>query len=392
MFDKKNKTSDTKENSTDKEFAALKEKDKNNQQDKMSIEELINNIKDTLFIELTEEMNDDSITDIEWDGDCLWLKQIGIGCYLSPKKLSKNYVDNLAIRLSNIMGRNFNQANPVLEADTKTLRISITHESRSGKKSITIRKLPVIMRYGHEDLVNAGTIPEKLLNLLENCVIAHCTVLIGGTPQAGKTELLKYLTNFIPANEKVMTIEDNSEIHYKELHPNKNCTPFIVDKRFGYSEAIKMSLRHNTDWVLISESRGKEVKELINVLNTGLHCMTTLHLDEVSDIPDRLFSMLEDQKNSRFIDNVYKYIDVGLVIAVDKKQERKIIDFGFFERNETGNHYRPFYNIDDGVIPGKDMLPENMKKIFKRAGIDNPYERPKAYTGAIPVEKERSAE
>lgn len=89
MFDKKNKTSDTKENSTDKEFAALKEKDKNNQQDKMSIEELINNIKDTLFIELTEEMNDDSITDIEWDGDCLWLKQIGIGCYLSPKKLSK---------------------------------------------------------------------------------------------------------------------------------------------------------------------------------------------------------------------------------------------------------------------------------------------------------------
>lgn len=248
------------------------------------------------------------------------------------------------------------------------------------------------MRYGHEDLVNAGTIPEKLLNLLENCVIAHCTVLIGGTPQAGKTELLKYLTNFIPANEKVMTIEDNSEIHYKELHPNKNCTPFIVDKRFGYSEAIKMSLRHNTDWVLISESRGKEVKELINVLNTGLHCMTTLHLDEVSDIPDRLFSMLEDQKNSRFIDNVYKYIDVGLVIAVDKKQERKINDFGFFERNETGNHYRPFYNIDDGVIPEKDMLPESMKKIFKRAGIDNPYERPKAYAGAIPVEKERSTE
>ena len=168
MFDKKNKTSDTKENSTDKEFAALKEKDKNNQQDKMSIEELINNIKDTLFIDLTEEMNNDSITDIEWDGDCLWLKQIGIGCYLSPKKLSKNYVDNLAIRLSNIMGRNFNQANPVLEADTKTLRISITHESRSGKKSITIRKLSVVMRYGHEDLVNAGTIPEKLLNLLEN--------------------------------------------------------------------------------------------------------------------------------------------------------------------------------------------------------------------------------
>lgn len=38
------------------------------------------------------------------------------------------------------------------------------------------------------------------------------------------------------------------------------------------------------------------------------------------------------------------------------------------------------------------MLPENMKKIFKRAGIDNPYERPKAYAGAIPVEKERSAE
>ncbi len=350
----------------------------------LSLEELIESIKDTLFSEINDEINDDSITDIEWDGDGLWLTQLGKGCFLSDKKLSDEYIDNLSIRLSDIMKENFNQANPVLEAHTETLRISIIHESRSTKKSITIRKLPLTIRYTHEQLVEAKTLPEPILNLLENCIIAHCNAVIGGKPHAGKTELLKYLTSFIPANEKVMTLEDNAEIHYKQLHPNKKSTPLYIDEAFNYTAGIRACLRQNADWLLLSEARGNEVSELLNALSTGLYCMTTLHTDSVADMPDRLFNMLSDQNNSRFINNVYRYVKVGLVISADKKEHREVEDFGFFEHDIDGtNTFIPFYNSFDGVIPPASELPKSIKKALTKAGITDPYKRPEIYESAV---------
>lgn len=101
-----------------------------------SLEDILKRTGDTLFTEIKEFYDDDSITDIEWDGENLWITQIGKGCYKVDKKLSKEYTENLAARLSNIMKVNFTPNKPVLEAHTDNLRISVFHESRCGKNHL----------------------------------------------------------------------------------------------------------------------------------------------------------------------------------------------------------------------------------------------------------------
>ena len=116
-----------------------------------------------------------SVTDIEWDGYNLWITQLGRGCYISMKELSDRYMDNLSIRLANIMGASFNRMHPILEANTESLRISIWHESRCGKKEHGNKKdTTESCDFGHADLMSGLTTLRRVLShCLENCVTAH---------------------------------------------------------------------------------------------------------------------------------------------------------------------------------------------------------------------------
>lgn len=120
------------------------------------------------------------------------------------------------------------------------------------------------------------------------------------------------------------------EIHYKQIYKNRKSVQFLVDSKYDYTDAISACLRHDVDWLLLSEARGPEVLELLNALSTGSFCMTTIHTDSVADIPDRMYNMLgSGVENPRFINNIYRYIDVGLIIKADKKENRLVSEIGF---------------------------------------------------------------
>lgn len=336
---------------------------------KLSIEQN----KEELFSEIIDEINNDSITDIEWDGRNLWITELGKGSYISKKELSARYVENLSIRLSNIMGSSFNRYHPILEANTEELRISIWHESRCQDKSIAIRKIPRSLRFNHFSILDTSYASEEIITLLENCITAHLSTVIGGQPHAGKTELLKYLSTFIPADEKVGVYEDNQEIHYRIINPNKKCVEFYVDERVSYPDIIKAGLRHNIDWILLSESRGPEVMDLLNSLSTGAFCMTTMHLDDVRDMPDRMYNMLGTSNvTDRFVNSIYKYIDLVVLVACDKFEKRRIAQVGFLSRVNNCNQCTVVY--EDGEITN-DPIPSEIIERFHQFGIMNPYEQ-----------------
>ena len=73
--------------------------------EKEQLQELIENNKEDIFSEIKDEISDDTVTDIEWDGYNLWITQLGRGCYISMKELSDRYMDNLSIR--QILHKNF---------------------------------------------------------------------------------------------------------------------------------------------------------------------------------------------------------------------------------------------------------------------------------------------
>lgn len=337
----------------------------------LSLKGFIQQNRAELFCEVEALIQDNNVTDIEWDGYNLWVTDLRRGCYRDGRKLSESYVDNLSIRLANIMKVPFNRVHPILEANTEDLRISIWHESRCEKKSMAIRKIPTTLRFKHWDMIKEGYATEEMANFLENCVLAHCNIVIGGQPHAGKTELLKYLSTFIPANEKVGVYEDNQEIHYRKINPGKKCAEFFVDDRFSYSQIIKAGLRHNIDWTLLSESRGPEVLDLLNSLSTGSSCMTTIHLDDVRGLPDRMYNMLgECDVTERFINSIYKYIDLGILVECDAKERRRITQVALFDRLHGENVCTVLYDRDGRT---EKEVPKEYLLRFKRYGIDNPF-------------------
>ena len=210
------------------------------------------NLKEESFGPLLPYVADKEITDINYNGEDVWVEHLKKGIYKVPVHLSEEFVSQFSIRVSNVVSEQINKFNNVLEAETDVLRISIIHPSATNTGyAISIRKTPAVMRLTEEKMLREQYCSKEILKFLIHCMKARMNMVFCGRPGAGKTELLKFLTQYIPREEKVMTIEDNLEIHYREINPGANCVELKVDDElFSYTKAIKTALRQNPQWVL----------------------------------------------------------------------------------------------------------------------------------------------
>lgn len=336
------------------------------------------NLKEECFGPLLPYVLDDEITDINFNGRDVWVEHLRRGIYKVPIVLTKEFVSQFSIRISNVVSEQINKYNNVLEAETDILRISIIHASATNTGyAISIRKTPAVMRLTAEKMLRERYCTEDILGFLINCIRARMNMVFCGRPGAGKTELLKFLTQFIPKGEKVMTIEDNLEIHYQDINPGSNCVELKVDEElFPYTKAIKTALRQNPQWVLLSEARSVEVKYLLECFSTGLHGLTTLHTDDTRKIPDRIQNMMQDAyAASRLENDIYNFVNVGVLLSRKMKRTGEIVrsieQICLFDRVEEQNV--TMLIAQDGRFISKE-IPENLKMKFENAGIDRPFE------------------
>ena len=339
-------------------------------------------LKDENYGLLLPFVQDINVTDINWNGMHLWIDDLTRGRYMSDVKLSDEFVNSFAIRISNVADRTFNKYNPKLEAETEELRITIIHDSVSHTGTcISIRKTPAIKRIEFEKSINNGSYCSRTVaDFISNCIKAKLNVVICGLPGVGKTELLKYLTNYIQPRDRVITIEDTLEIHYSKINVGYDCLEFKVDENtFTYVDAIKESLRLLPQWILLSEARSKEVKYLIESLSTGAKCITTLHTDDVTKVPDRIENMLQNEAVSdSFKDQIYEFLDIAILvdksIAVDddgtEHIERFISQVAVYTHDKDKNICNLI--VDDGKLVNEQIQDSVLKK-FKLAGINNPF-------------------
>ena len=330
-------------------------------------------LPDRAFGDLLKYILDENITDINWSGG-LWINDLEKGRYKVEGFVLKDvFIQQFYTRISNLMNVQFNQNHPLLEAETDSLRISILHDSVTNTGiSISIRKTPAIRRINKDRLIPDGYCTEEIDAFMENAIRAHCTVIVGGLPGVGKTEYIKDLTNYIPAYERVYTIEDNLELRYSAINPDKDCVEIKVSENFGYAEALKASKRQLPTWVLLAEARGKEVKYLLENISAGVHCLTTVHLDDASKIPDRLRNMGQNINEN----DVYSFVDIGVqlqsIVREGEKITRRIAQVMCLSRSEEKNEKVMIY--EDGKILTKN-LPKDIMRKFKMAGIENPFVR-----------------
>lgn len=321
-------------------------------------------------------VNDD-VTDIDISGKALWVTDCSNQrSSISTVTLDDEFIEQFTKRVSNIVSQPFHKMNPVLEAETETLRITIVHEDVcQGKRCICIRKSLPRVRLSSDNVISSGYMSAETLDFLKKCVKAGMNMVFAGNPGVGKTECARFLSNYIPDDMRVITIEDTPEWHYSKMNPNSDCVEITVGKNLDYTKAIKTCMRLNPKWMILSEARSVEVLSLIEGFSTGVKGMTTLHTDDVRNVPDRILNMAAQKRDEeRLLADIYTFVDIAVLIKrreirneQGQNEVRRYVDqVAVFTREGHENCIHMI--VEDGKFY-EDRVPVCLRKQFADIGI-----------------------
>jgi pilus assembly protein CpaF len=160
--------------------------------------------------------------------------------------------------------------------------------------TITIRKFSK-ERLTIRELIEFGSITESMAEFLQACVVARLNILISGGTGSGKTTLLNILSGFIPAQDRIVTIEDAAELQLQQDHVVRLETkPPNPEGRYGITirDLVRNSLRMRPERIVVGEVRGGEALDMLQAMNTGHDgSLTTLHANTPRDAISRIETM-----------------------------------------------------------------------------------------------------
>jgi pilus assembly protein CpaF len=200
-------------------------------------------------------------------------------------------------RIVSRLGRRIDESNPMVDArlpDGSRVNAVIPPLSLEGP-TLSIR------RFGAEplkaeDLLRFRSITDDILRFLAAAVDSRCSVLVSGGTGGGKTTLLNVLSRYIPATERIITIEDSAELILQHKHRVRMETRPANTEGSGevtQRDLVRNSLRMRPDRIIVGEVRGPEVWDMLQAMNTGHEgSLTTIHANSVRDALSRLEMMV----------------------------------------------------------------------------------------------------
>ena len=204
---------------------------------------------------------------------------------------------NIIDRIVSAVGRRVDESSPMVDArlaDGSRVHVIIPPLAIDGP-ILSIRRFAV-ERLGIADLLRLGTLTEPVASVLKAVVLARLNVLISGGTGAGKTTLLNVLSGFIPATERIVTIEDSAELQLQQPHVVRLETrPPNIEGRgeIAQRELLRNSLRMRPDRIVVGEVRGGEALDMLQAMNTGHDgSLTTVHANTPRDALGRIETMV----------------------------------------------------------------------------------------------------
>jgi pilus assembly protein CpaF len=259
---------------------------------------------------------------IEKDGFLQEIRGLSLG-----EKSLMIAVKNIARRL----GDDISEAKPILDSrlpDGSRVAAVIPPCSLNGV-TLTIRKFNS-RHFSVKDLVEVGTLERWLANQLEDYVLARKNVLISGGTGTGKTTLVNILAKFIPEDERILLIEDTSEIQVEhqnlvrlEARQPQNGLPTVTIR-----DLLRAALRHRPDRIILGEIRGGEAYDLLQLLNTGHSgSLSTVHATSAKQALARFTSCVLQSG----VDLPYRAIktnighSVNVVVQLERRPGRRFV-------------------------------------------------------------------
>ena len=329
------------------------------------------------FGPLKEFLDDDNITDISYTNNGqIHLKTLDKGVYpVERLDINNALLEKLAFQCSNVMGKTFNMAHPLLDAESAELRLNFVHDSiATNGIACTIRKTPAKIRLNKEKLLNEKYVTKELLEFLLTCVNGHCNIIVSGETGSGKTELVKYLASHIKENEKIITIEDTLELHLDKIFPHRDIVAMKTNNIAGYSDVLVACMRQNPRWILLSEVRSAEaVTAVRNSISSGHNILSTIHSDRAKNVPMRMYSLLEtNQDIDQFLKSIHRYVQLAIHVKGYMSKE-----LGRFQREIV--EVCEFY-VDDENNAGANVIYK--KNLDGKISFNEPSKYLKDYLGS----------
>jgi pilus assembly protein CpaF len=195
------------------------------------------------------------------------------------------------------VGRRIDESSPMVDArlpDGSRVNVAIKPIAIDGPL-VSIRKFAE-RALSMERLVEVGTIRPPIVDVLKAAVRGRISLIISGGTGSGKTTMLNALSSYIPADERLITIEDAAELQLQQLHVGRLETrPPNAEGRgeIRQRELVKNALRMRPDRIIIGECRGEEAFDMLQAMNTGHEgSMTTVHANSPRDALRRLEQMV----------------------------------------------------------------------------------------------------
>ncbi len=200
-------------------------------------------------------------------------------------------------KIVSAVGRRVDESNPYVDArlaDGSRFNAMVPPIAVDGSL-VSIRKFKKD-KLGIDDLVNFGAFTEEMAAYLQAAVSTRLNVIVSGGTGSGKTTTLNALSSFIDDAERILTIEDTAELQLQQTHVGRmESRPPNVEGKGEVSprDCLKNALRMRPDRIIVGETRGSEVIDMLQAMNTGHDgSMTTIHANSARDGISRLENMI----------------------------------------------------------------------------------------------------
>ena len=200
-------------------------------------------------------------------------------------------------KIVSAVGRRVDESNPYVDArlkDGSRFNAMVPPVAVDGSL-VSIRKFKKD-KLGIDDLVEFGAFTEEMAAYLQAAVATRLNVIVSGGTGSGKTTTLNALSSFIDNAERILTIEDTAELQLQQTHVGRmESRPPNVEGKGEVSprDCLKNALRMRPDRIIVGETRGEEVIDMLQAMNTGHDgSMTTIHANSARDGVSRLENMI----------------------------------------------------------------------------------------------------
>ena len=304
-------------------------------------------------------MHDDQITEVMINGkDNIFVEKAGRLEKLDAKFDSDKRLEDIIQRIVGTAGREVNQSNPIVDTrleDGSRVNVVLPPIALCGP-TVTIRKFsktPMTI----DKLIAYGSITKEIAHKLELLVRAKYNIFISGGTGSGKTTFLNALSNYIPKDERVITIEDSAELQIVGIAnlvrlETRNANTSGVGE-INIRDLIKSSLRMRPERIVVGEVRGGEALDMLQAMNTGHDgSLSTGHANSTHDMLSRLETMVLQGAAGLPLDAIRQQIAsaVDIIIHLSRMRDhsRKTVEITEVVGYENGQiKLNPLYVFEE---------------------------------------------